>query len=402
MSKRFLDIVKSVLPLRAEYRDALTQAARYLDDADVRALRRLVKLDRTFPVQEGFAAATLQFERHWPRFKSHLKEKEVDEFLKRINDKIEREASAEAFAEFGPEALEKIGTLIAPNILGQDLLKRTAALQLFSKEPFHVLFIGDPGTGKTDILRSLHTLSPIGSFGLGSGTSGAGLSVMAKGDEIIKGLLPQADGGIACIDELNLMKAKDMAALYNAMEKGFVTYDKGSKHEQLPARVRVCATANPLGDTFVGQSAEVIRKQIPFDDALLSRFHFVHIVRKPTADEFAHIASHIVKHDGRRTIAESDASFVKAYVQHAWTLETELPVDVERRIVDFVREIKRDEKRFIVEIGPRSVVGIVRIARAVARAHNSKRVTPEHLDIVFALLRDALYVRKEIGDDAHG
>ena len=75
---------------------------------------------------------------------------------------------------------------------------------------------------------------------------------MVKGKEVTKGLLPQADQGIAAIDELNLLKSADMGNLYNSMEKGFVRYDKGSNHIQLESRVRVLATANPKGDKFTG------------------------------------------------------------------------------------------------------------------------------------------------------
>ena len=44
------------------------------------------------------------------------------------------------------------------------------------------------------------------------------------------------------------MKEENRAGLYNAMEKGFVTYDKGGNHYKFDAKVRILATANPKGD----------------------------------------------------------------------------------------------------------------------------------------------------------
>jgi len=397
MKKTIWDVIKALFPLGAQKRKALHAAMPYLSEEDVLQLKYYLKLDRCFSTTQSFGTSRELFEdKEWPNFKSHLQEKEVDEFIARIDHDIEEKARHEAFLAFAPHALERITARMAPNILGMEEAKAACALQLFAKEPFHILLIGDPGTGKTDILRSLHQMAAISSFGLGSGTSGVGLAGTAKGDTIIKGLLPLADGGIACIDELNLMKGRDSASLYNAMEKGFVTYDKGGKHEQLPAKVRVCATANPTGDTFVGRAAEVLKKQIPFDDALLSRFHLLFIVRKPTDEEFGRIAAHIVASDSapKKGIPAGDTAFIKEYVRRALDLDVQLDPSLEAMIVSFVKELKADQSRFIVEIGPRTVVGVVRVVKAVARSESATAVSKSHVETACKILRDALHVRR--------
>jgi len=91
------------------------------------------------------------------------------------------------------------------------------------------------------------------------------------------------------------MKKDDMASLYNAMEKGFITYDKGGKHHKFSARISVLATANPKKDKFQGRDIAELKKQIPFDSALLSRFHMVFLVMNPDVDEFRRIARSIIK-----------------------------------------------------------------------------------------------------------
>jgi replicative DNA helicase Mcm len=371
MKKTLWDLIKMLFPLRKEKKQAFEMATPYLDAGELRVLKQYLKLDRTFPVIQKFHTSKEVFaDKEWPFFKSHLHDDELQRFLSNINTTMAEKAKHEAFIAFAPTALDRIAECIAPNIVGLEEMKQATSLQLFAKEAVHILLIGDPGTGKTDILRSVHQLAPIGSFGLGSGTSGAGLGAMAKGDEIIKGLLPMADLGIACIDELNLMKGKDVAALYNAMEKGFITYDKGGKHEQLPARVRICATANPSGDTFIGKSTEAIRKQIPFEDALLSRFHFVFIVRKPTDEEFAEITARIVTGKKAR-ITKEDVLFIKEYVKYAHELEVTIDPRFEQQIVDFIKELKKDEKQFLMEVSARTVVGIVRVVKAISAAEHA-------------------------------
>jgi replicative DNA helicase Mcm len=394
MKKTLWDLIKLLFPLRSEKKQAFDMATPYLTEHELRALRQYLKLDRTFPVIQKFHTSPDVFaDKEWAFFKSHLHDEDLQKFLTTINTTIAEKAKQEAFIAFAPGALDKISVCIAPNIVGMEETKQAAALQLFAKEPVHLLLIGDPGTGKTDILRSVHQLAPISSFGLGSGTSGAGLGAMAKGEEIMKGILPLADRGIACIDELNLMKAKDMAALYNAMEKGFITYDKGGKHEQLPARVRVCATANPSGDTFIGKSTEAVRKQIPFEDALLSRFHFVFIVRKPTAEEFGEITQRIVT-GKKKAVTKEDVAFIKEYVTQAHELEVTIDPRFEQEIVEFIKGLKKDEKQFLMEVSARTVVGIVRIVKAIAVAEHATSVDEAHVKRACALVRKALYVRQ--------
>ena len=183
----------------------------------------------------------------------------------------------ELFNRFSGKAFETLSKCVASNILGLDEVKKAVVLQLFAKDNLHVLLLGNPGVGKTEIVRSVSEFAPVSSFGLGSGTSGAGLGVAMRGKEILKGLLPMANGGLAAIDELNLMKKMDRANLYSAMDKGFVGYDKINGHLKVDAKVSVLASANPVGDKF-NRTIEKIRRQLPFDPALLQRFHLLFFI----------------------------------------------------------------------------------------------------------------------------
>ena len=182
MKKTLGDLAKLALPMRTEKRDALTTAAPYLDKEDLQALKRYLKTDRCFAVTQRFGTSAELFEdTAWPSFKSHRGDREVDAFLGRINAAIIQQSSERTFLAFAPHAIERISGLLAQHIVGMEGAKRAAALLLFAKDPLHLLLIGDPGTGKTDILRSVQRLAPVSSFGLGSGISGVGLSAVAKG-----------------------------------------------------------------------------------------------------------------------------------------------------------------------------------------------------------------------------
>jgi len=92
--------------------------------------------------------------------------------------------------------------------------------------------MGDPSTGKSQILRYAARIAPKSIYVAGKTASGAGLTASAEKDElgdggwVIKaGALVLASGGIAAVDEFEKIDAKDRAALHEAMEQQSYDYD---------------------------------------------------------------------------------------------------------------------------------------------------------------------------------
>lgn len=312
-----------------------------------------------------------------------------------VNRDIKVSLLKDLFDEFSKKAYDVLPTFIAPDIAGMDEAKKAIAIQLFSKQPVHILLLGDPGTGKTDLLRASFTLSPVSSFGLGSGTSGAGLVVTVKGNKIMKGLLPLADKGVCCIDELNLMKDDSRAGLYNAMEKGFVTYDKGGHHYKFDSRVRVLATANPKGDKFKGKTIEKLRDEMPFDSALLTRFHIVFFIRKPDLERFKEIASSIAS--GKKTeVSQDDVEFIKAYIDYQRKKDVDdIDKDLQEKIVDFISGIKKDENDYLVEVSPRMIIGFMRMCKSLALMRGRTKVELSDIDEIKGIVKESLKITLE-------
>ncbi|TLZ58196.1 MAG: DNA replication protein, partial [Methanobacteriota archaeon] len=96
--------------------------------------------------------------------------------------------------------------------------KEALALQLFGGVPkempdgrrirgdLHVLLVGDPGTGKSELLSYMSRLSPRGIYATGKAASAAGLTAAAVRDEfgegrwtLEAGALVLADRGLACL-----------------------------------------------------------------------------------------------------------------------------------------------------------------------------------------------------------
>ncbi len=303
------------------------------------------------------------------------------------NNKLSSDARKKAFDSISSGAFNYMASDIAPHIVGYDKIKEAVCLLLLSKEQLHILLLGDPGTGKTDILRAAEKLASKSAFGLGSGTSGAGLGVTYARGERHDGLLLQAHKGLCLIDELNLMKKDDRAYLYNAMEKGFITFDKGGRHETFPADIRVLATANPKGDRFKGSDVDELRSQLPFEAALLSRFHLVFLLRRPDKDGFARIAKSIVKNQKKRSLY---TSFFKEYISYARELDVVFPDTLEQQVTDAARKIKEHEDEILIEVSPRLIKGIIGFSKASARSELRTTVTKKDVDRVISIYEDSL------------
>src|SRR2546422_2862048 len=91
-----------------------------------------------------------------------------------------------------PDIYRKIVASIAPSLYGLTTEKEALALQLFSGVPkempdgrrirgdLHVLLVGDPGTGKSELLSYMSRLSPRGIYATGKAASAAGLCIAGE------------------------------------------------------------------------------------------------------------------------------------------------------------------------------------------------------------------------------
>ena len=393
MVRTFSSILSRLIPLGRKAKDDLERARPLVPEGLFPQIEALVTERRaslSFRKLEWDIPAALSSEPHLGTAVAlSTKDDAVRKEVESMGAACASFAEERLFATLAAKAKDLFPSSIGPELINVDSLKEALSLQLFSQEPVHVLLIGDPGTGKTVLLRSLAELHPISSFGLGSGTSGAGLAVTMKGNEVRPGLLAMADNGLCCIDELNLMDKEDRAPLYSAMEKGFFTYDKAGHHFKFDARIRLIATANPAKTRFLGDTPEKLREQLPFDAALMSRFHLMFLLRKPGKEEFLEIARKIVRSE-KAPERPLSIALAKAYVAKANSLSVELPPSLEKEVTSFILAIKEREQEFVAEITPRTVVGLLRLAKASARRELRTTVTKDDLERAKALLLSSL------------
>uniref|UniRef100_A0A3B3B4M9 DNA helicase MCM8 n=1 Tax=Oryzias melastigma TaxID=30732 RepID=A0A3B3B4M9_ORYME len=145
----------------------------------------------------------------------------------------------------------------------------------------HILIVGDPGLGKSQMLQAVCNVAPRGIYVCGNSTSTTGLTVSlsrdaGSGDYALEaGALVLADQGLCCIDEFDKLGSQQQALL-EAMEQQSVSLAKAGIVSSLPARTSVVAAANPVGGHY--NRGKTVSENLKMGSALLSRFDVVFLL----------------------------------------------------------------------------------------------------------------------------
>ena len=180
---------------------------------------------------------------------------------------------------------------IAPSIYGHDKIKEALVLQLaggcrkvrpdgvITRGDMHMLLIGDPGSGKSQLLKRTTKVAPKARFTSGKGATAAGLTASVVKDEFLggwsleAGTLVLANKGFAVIDEMDKMTKEDRSALHEALEQQTVSISKANIQATLRCETTVLAAANPKFGRF--DPYDLIANQINLPPTLINRFDLI-------------------------------------------------------------------------------------------------------------------------------
>lgn len=310
---------------------------------------------------------------------------------------------------------------LAPSIKGLDHEKTAAVLQMFSgvtknednekksriRGDIHVLLVGDPGTGKSQILKRVSKIVSGGRFTSGKGASSAGLTAAAinngdNGWRLEAGILPLADQSIAAIDEIDKMSSSDRNSMHEALEQQTISIDKAGMNTTLNSRCGVIAAANPKLGRWI--SEQTTQEQIDLEPALISRFDLIFtVIDEPDTQDDEKIASHIIKNNKEGELEAKNEEekiqedsllsdeLIRKYLAYSQkNCFPELTPEAEEEIKDFYVKTRQKGDNNNVPITARKLEALIRLAEASARVRLSEKIEKKDIEMMASIIMKSL------------
>ena len=121
-----------------------------------------------------------------------------------------------------------------------------------------------------------------------------------------------------------------------------------------------------------------------------SHHHLSFFIRKPDLKQFKEIASTIAS-GNKNELSKGDVDFIKGYIEYAKGKEVhDIRRTLQTQIVDFIAEIKKDEKKYLIEVSPRLVVGFMRLCKALAALEGREDVKEEDVSRIKDIVKNSL------------
>ena len=308
---------------------------------------------------------------------------------------------------------------IAPSIYGYDYVKESILYLLFSgvskdlpdmriRGDINVLLVGDPGTGKSQILQYAAKTAPRGLYTTGRGSTAAGLTAAVvkeggSGNFILEaGALVLGDKGVCCIDEMDKMREEDRSAIHPAMEQQVVSIAKGGIVATLNARTSILAAANPTLGRY--NPYQTVAQNINLPVTILSRFDLIFILQdRPEADRDARMAEHILRLHMMEGLSETSLispDMMRKYISYSKQIKPRITEEVMERFKEFYLKMRSASSEggeaSAISITARQLESLVRLSEARARVQLRNIVTVEDAEAVIALMRKSM---EQVGID---
>jgi len=325
-------------------------------------------------------------------------------------DKIKNNVTSEG----KKDCFDVVARSIAPSVQGCEDVKKGILLMLIGgvkkqteegirlRGDLNVCLLGDPATAKSALLKWTASFLPRAVYASGKTSTAAGLTASVTRDfdldkeKVIEpGALMLADNGICCIDEFELMDAKDQVAIHEAMEQQTITLSKAGIQATLNARTSILAACLPKNTRY--QPTVPLHKNVEMSPPIMSRFDLMFVMQDvvdPTTDN--RVAEHIMSLHRRKesTTYGSRLSQIDLarYIKLAKLIHPKITKPAHDHMIKCYKRLREDKSSFRGSAGVtvRQLESLIRLSEAVARVHLDPEVKVEYVAEAFRLQMDTL------------
>ena len=312
------------------------------------------------------------------------------------------------------DIFELLWKSLAPEVYGYETIKKGLILQLFEgnrptsdtfktnhmdRWTIHILLIGDPGIGKSQLIQTMKKRAPKNITISGTNTSQAGLTVSTVKDELTgtwtmeAGATVLADTGVLCIDEYDKLSPSAQKSLNEPMEQSTVSSAKAGLVQTMSARTSILAGADPKYSKFDPYKSH--REQLDIPDSNLSRFDLIFTLEDEVNEEKdSQLADALLNKDFILDESEiMDVDLLKKYI--TWIKANCFPV-LSKDAKILLREFYVDTRKTASEssdgkpITPRDLKALERLTIARAKCEFRQEATVKDVIEAIDIYKEAL------------
>lgn len=290
---------------------------------------------------------------------------------------------------------------MAPHLCGLEDIKLSLLLAYVSRwenrsrAAIHILLVGDPSVGKSQLLRFMLSLDTHAVCTSGRGSSAVGLTASVQVGEdgntwFSPGALVQADGTLCCIDEFEKMTKQNQTALHEAMEQGVVSLAKYGCVSRFSSKATILAACNPIGGSCSAEPLE----NFGLTDSLISRFDLIWVMKgSEFTDKFLQSITAVYR---GIPIYELNPDFHRHVNACRQMNEPAFDPRFNDKIVNYYLETKEFSKG--LRITPRILYALIRMAKAFAKLRGSDMTNETDVNDAISLHRSSRQTVKEYFD----
>ena len=302
------------------------------------------------------------------------------------------------FRDFKGDYLNEIKKAIIYQIISTSFTNEGSS----SRCTLNILLVGEPGTGKSSLLKRVSelcgTIMVNGSVSTSAGIIAACVkSEKEEGYTLEAGSCLLSDRNVLCIDELDKSKSRSIIEeLHEPMEQGVISFNKAGLHLTLNSRVAFLIAMNPQKN-LEGEAEKVFKTKY-LTNSFLNRIDLLFYIKEgdvSSAESLEMIS------DNRRAPSEQEIADWRKKIAVIKSFEDPvIPMVVAKVLFDYYKLLEQNKKahfqrneitqeKFLITMRQREA--LERLSKSIAKSKLREEVTLEDAREAIEISSSSIY-----------